>query len=72
VGITEMPCILLNFEPGTDVVLPGMQTLPSETYFGDRPPFLADFFDPAVSDEIQQPAMRKVLRIRGDEFYVQD
>jgi hypothetical protein len=71
-GITDVPCIVINFDSGTDVVLPGMQTLSSDVYFGDRPPMLPDFFDAAVSDEIQQPAMRKVLRIRGDEFFVQD
>jgi len=72
-GIDVVPCILLdaqNFEQ--DVVLSQPQAfLPYEVLYGERPPRLVDFWDDEVSQTVQRPAARKVIRIRADEFVVQ-
>jgi hypothetical protein len=41
-----------------------------ETMFGPRPPRLIDFWDDEVASDIKQPAIRKVIRVRGEEFVV--
>lgn len=42
-----------------------------EILYGDRPPRLTDFWDNAVARDVRQPAVRKVVRVRGEEFVVQ-
>jgi len=69
-GITTVPCIFIEAQSFEEVApSPGLFTY--ETMFGERPPRLADFWDPDVSDEVARPAVRKVIRVRGDEFVVQ-
>ena len=41
-----------------------------EVLYGDTPPFLSDFWNNDVATDISQPAVRKVVRIRGEEFVV--
>jgi hypothetical protein len=41
-----------------------------EVLYGDTPPALADFWDNDVSGDSIQPAVRKVVRVRGEEFVV--
>jgi hypothetical protein len=71
-GISRVPCVVFDADPMSEPLVPGTDIFSGEIRFGDRPPLLTDFFDPTVSDEIAQPATRKVLRIRGEEFFVQD
>ncbi len=70
-GIYEVPCIFIeatSFEQTGAGMVPG--ALSYETLYSPRPPYLADFWDDRVSSEVSQPAVRKVVRIRGEEFVV--
>lgn len=68
-GINEVPCIFIEAESFDQVgMVPGAFSY--EVLFGDRPPFLADFWNDTVSAEVSQPAVRKVVRVRGEEFVV--
>lgn len=71
-GVSRVPCVVYESHEGTDQMVPGPDTFGEEISFSERPPLLTDFFDPTVSDDVAQPALRKVLRIRGEEFFVQD
>jgi hypothetical protein len=68
-GIAIVPCIYINARSFEDFQAPP-GALPYETLYGDRPPSLVDFWDDSVSAEISQLAIRKVIRIRGEEFAV--
>jgi hypothetical protein len=68
-GITIVPCIYIDARSFEDFQAPN-GALSYETLYGDRPPSLKDFWDDSVSAEISQLAIRKVIRIRGEEFAV--
>jgi hypothetical protein len=68
-GVFEVPCILIeaaNFEefgcpPGS---------LTYEVMYGPRPPKLTDFWDERVASPGRQLTVRKVVRVRVEEFFV--
>ncbi len=69
-GLERIPCIFLiarSFEE-LGAAAPGF--FPYETLFSERPPFLTDFLDEAVSISAKQTAIRKVIRISAEEFVV--
>lgn len=71
-GINVVPCILIDAKNFDEVVMGQPQAfLPYEILFGERPPRLADFWDDDVAHTIFRPAVRKIVRVRGDEFVVQ-
>ncbi len=68
-GVFVAPCIFINAQSFDQVgTPPGSFTY--ETLFGDRPPTLSDFWDDKVARSIQQVSVRKVVRVRGEEFVV--
>lgn len=68
-GIFEVPCIFIEAKSFEEVgAIPGAFSY--ETLYGDRPPGLQDFWIEDVSRPIQQLAVRKVVRVRGEEFVV--
>lgn len=72
-GINVAPCILIDARNFDEQVVLGrpQEFLPYEVLFGDRPPRLTDFWDDGVAHTILRPVVRKVVRVRGDEFVVQ-
>jgi hypothetical protein len=67
--IFEVPCILIDAKSFDEVgAAPGAFSY--EVLYGDRPPRLSDFWNDEVSREIQQVAVRKVVRVTGEEFVV--
>ncbi len=69
-GITEVPAIVVDFGGRFDEMMPSSQIFPRSVCFGAWPPMLSDFWNPAVSDEVRRPSTRKVVRIRGEEFFL--
>jgi hypothetical protein len=69
-GISVVPCIYIEANAFEQVLAGVGAALPYEVLYGDRPPSLNDFWDDSVSSEISQLAIRKVIRIRGEEFAV--
>jgi hypothetical protein len=68
-GVFEVPCIFIEARSFEEVgVNPGAFSY--ELLYGDRPPRIVDFWDDSVSRGIEQPAVRKVVRVRGEEFVV--
>lgn len=70
VGISQVPAVLID-APSYQYITPTPGLFDHEIAFSDRPPMLADFWDDAVSANASQPAVRKVVRIRADQFVVQ-
>jgi len=68
-GITAAPCIFIEAKSFEQVGCPP-GSLPYEILLGDRPPMLSDFWDELVSKEVTQLAVRKVVRVRAEEFVV--
>lgn len=70
-GFTTMPAVVVNL-PGTyDDLMPGRQVFSKEVSFSARPPLVRDFLDDSVADDYRQPIVRKIIRIRSEEFVVQ-
>ncbi len=68
-GVRVVPCIFIEARNFGEVGCPP-GSLTDEVMYGDRPPRLVDFWDDATAREVEQIAIRKVLRVRGDEFLV--
>ena len=69
-GISQVPAVVID-APTFQYVTPSPGPFDHEVAFGDGPPTLADFWNDAVSADASQPVVRKVVRIRGDQFVVQ-
>jgi hypothetical protein len=70
-GIRRIPCIFIQARSFQELGAQAPGFLSYELLFGDRPPFLIDFLDDAVSVFAQQRATRKVIRITAQEFVVE-
>jgi hypothetical protein len=69
-GARIVPCVLIkarNFEE-TGAGRPGFFGF--EILYSDRPPLLADFLNEDYSVDVTTPAVRKVIRVRAEEFVV--
>jgi hypothetical protein len=68
-GITKVPCIFIEAKNFEEIATPpGSFTY--EVLYGERPPRLVDYWDDAVARSVKQAAIRKVVRIKGEEFVV--
>jgi hypothetical protein len=68
-GIQEVPCVFISAQSFEEVgAVSGMLTY--EVLFGERPPLVADFWDDSVAAQIEPPAVRKIIRITGEEFAI--
>ena len=68
-GISCVPCLVVEVRSLEELGCPP-GAVAYDVLFGERPPTLGDFWDESVTCEVMRPAIRKVLRIRGDEFVV--
>jgi hypothetical protein len=68
-GVTAAPAIFIEAR-SFEEVQPPPGALPYEILFGVRPPALTDYWDDSVSRAVRQLAVRKVIRVRGEEFAV--
>jgi hypothetical protein len=68
-GIHQAPCIFIEADKFEEFGLPP-GSLTHETMYGPRPPSLPDFWDDSVSAGGRQLAVRKVVRVRVEEFFV--
>lgn len=69
-GMTIVPCIMIEADNFEQLAIPP-GSLTYEVLFGEHPPIVADFWNNDVSADIRIPVVRKVIRVRGDEFVVQ-
>jgi hypothetical protein len=69
-GVTHAPCTWAAAPAFNDVVGAGSAHVAAEHLLGPRPPLLRDFLDDSVSATVQQRSLRKVVRIRAEEFVV--
>jgi hypothetical protein len=69
-GVTEVPAIVID-APTFQFITSTPGLFDHEVAFGHRAPMLADFWDDSVSAETLQPAVRKVVRVRAEQFVVQ-
>lgn len=68
-GIHEVPCVFISAQSFEEVGA-GSGMLTYEVLFGERPPLVADFWDDSVATDIEPPAVRKIIRITGEEFAI--
>lgn len=66
-GTAAAPCVIVH-GPSHRAAVP--EHLPRETLFGERPPWLADFLEPALHIPHAWRRGLKIIRIRPDEFMV--
>jgi hypothetical protein len=70
-GVSKVPALFRRFGPGEDLGIPKGVLAPA-TYLGDRPPMLADYWDPAVSASVVVPRHKKLVLIQGIEQSLAD
>jgi hypothetical protein len=68
-GIFEVPCVFIEADSFEQLGTP-QGSFTYEVLFSDRPPQLIHFWDDTVAADVNQIAVRKVIRIRGEEFVV--
>lgn len=69
-GVNPVPAVVVDAASYQYVASqPGL--FDYEVAFSDRPPMLSDFWDDTVAADGTTPAVRKVIRIRADQFFVQ-
>jgi hypothetical protein len=69
-GVSIVPCIYIEARTFEEVQAGVVGAFPFEVLYSDRPPSLNDFWDDTVATDISQLAIRKVIRVRGEEFAV--
>ena len=69
-GVTRIPAVVID-APSFQFVASAPGLFDHEVAFSDRAPKLSDFWDESVSADVLQPAVRKVVRLRAEEFVVQ-
>jgi hypothetical protein len=69
-GVTHIPAVVID-APSFQFVTSAPGLFDHEVAFSDRVPKLSDFWDDSVSADALQPAVRKVVRLRAEEFVVQ-
>jgi hypothetical protein len=70
-GITLVPCVYIEARSFEEVGAAPATMFSYEILFGLRPPSLTDFWDDSVTRDVQGPSIRRVVRLRGEEFSVQ-
>ena len=65
-GITRIPALTRKHMHGEDLRL-AKSVLSAATYLGERPPRIADYWDPAVSAAISVPRKKKLVMIQAVE-----
>ena len=68
--VNRVPAVVI-YAPTFRYVVPTAGLFDHEIAFGDHAPLLTDFWDDSVSSDARQPAVRKVVRIRAEQFAVQ-
>lgn len=67
--VTVVPAIVITGTSAADLTVnPDLFT--TDITLGDRPPLVADFLDERVTAPATRRPMRKVVRIRTDEFFI--
>jgi hypothetical protein len=69
-GVTQIPAVVID-APFYQYIASTVGLFDHEVAFSDHAPRLSDFWDDSVSADVLQPAVRKVVRMRADEFVVQ-
>jgi hypothetical protein len=70
-GVHVVPAVVIEARSWKELVGSGEPgALPYDVLYGQRPPRLLDFLDESVAADALRPAVRKVVRIRGEEFVV--
>jgi len=70
-GQTEVPCILIRARNFAETGAGAPVFFRYEVLYADRPPYVKDFLDDAVSVTAAQRATRKVVRFKAEEFNVE-
>lgn len=69
-GVSRVPCIVERAGDFTDVHSGSTTLISPGDLLGEHPPRLTDYFDPAVSLQVEQRVFRKAIRIHAEEFAV--
>lgn len=69
-GVSRVPAVVIE-APSFQFITSAPGLFDHEVAFSDRAPRLTDFWDDSVSADALQPAVRKVVRIRAEQFVVQ-
>lgn len=69
-GVAVVPCIFI-FARSLQELTPNGGLFADDVLFAERPPAVCDFLDPNVTLTTRRPGVRRVLRVRADDFNLQ-
>ncbi|HLK31885.1 MAG TPA: hypothetical protein VKT29_02275, partial [Terriglobales bacterium] len=69
-GYSHVPCVVREAKSLAQVSAYGPNAFSDDVLTAPRPPLFVDFADPVLAVSVGLPAMRRVVRIRPDEFFV--
>jgi hypothetical protein len=67
-GVTVLPAIVIEAPTYESIARPGCGFFAYDVGAGAVPPLVVDFWDETVAVESLQPALKKIVRLRADEF----
>jgi hypothetical protein len=70
-GVNRVPCVYIRAKNLTEVGAVQSDCFKYDVLSGPRPPRLKDFHDDSVSVTTQARALRKVIRIAAEEFFIE-
>jgi hypothetical protein len=69
-GFTHVPCVVREAQTLAQAARAGCAFFPESVLMAPRPPVVPDFADPVLGVIVPFPAVRRVVRIRPDEYFV--
>jgi len=70
VGYSHVPCVVREVKTLAQVGARGSEAFRDPVFMSPRPPLFPDFADPVLATIVPFPALRRVIRIRPDEYFV--
>jgi hypothetical protein len=71
-GFTHVPCVVREAKTLAHAARAGRAFFPESVLMAPRPPLFPDFADPILGTIVPLHAVRRVVRIRPDEYFVQE
>ncbi len=71
-GVLRVPAVIVRARSLAELGAVGSQFFGEEVLFGERPPRVSDFLDPALTVDYERPATVTTLRVRMEEFVMNE
>ncbi len=71
-GLSHAPCVIVEVGDFGETAAAGVGFFNETLLMRPRPPLVGDFLDTELTLEVAKRPIRKIIRVRPDEFIIQD